>query len=294
MAPEITRAQQTKHPVLTHFLLTKFNLPISYSTRAGQHADDRWMADRWHLFETHCLPSVLAQSNPDFTWVIFCWDQTSDTYRRKLDAVAQANEHVVIAYLATSTQGEHLADVARDRGLVFGPHLLTSRIDNDDAMATDYVNRVQVAARKELARSAPRIPHVWNLPIGYQLSNGRRYVHFEPQGPFVSLLENSTTADNASTVLSLSHRDIKNTFARTQLWSRPAWLQVVHEDNLANHLQGVRSLLRKAPQQFPALGSQPVDEPVLVVLKDSATSASRVVHRYTRIVVRRARSKLPV
>jgi hypothetical protein len=225
---------------ISHFLLTKFNLPIPYARRTGQHGEEAWLTSRWSLFERYCLPSVLNQSDADFAWLLYCWDQTPEPFRTRLERLADRHDHVHVHFLASSTRGEHLVEWARTNSLPLHPHILTTRLDNDDALSADHMARVRRAAGAFIrSRGSLREPHVWSSPVGYQTAGGKYYLRLDPRGPFVSLLEN-TEHGEPRTVLSLSHRDITNSYSSSYLISRPMWLQVVHGDNLVNSINGIR------------------------------------------------------
>jgi hypothetical protein len=60
--------------------------------------------------------------------------------------------------------------------------LITTRLDNDDTVASDFVARIQHAARGE-----DRL--YINFPFGYQWENGRIYYYMHFANPFLSLVE---------------------------------------------------------------------------------------------------------
>jgi hypothetical protein len=277
---------------ISHFLLTKFNLPISYARRSGQHGEEAWLTSRWSLFERYCLPSVLNQSGTDFVWVLYCWDQTPEPFRSRLERLAARHENVHVHFLATSTHGEHLTEWAHATGLSLRPHLLTTRVDNDDALAADYMARVRKAARKLVgSRGTLHEPHVWSAPLGFQTAAGKYYLRLDPQGPFVSLLE-STAREEPRTVLSLSHRDIASSYPSSYIAAKPMWLQVVHDDNLVNSVDGVR--VPFAPERSFGLSRPDVRAPesILEIGRDVARSLIDYSASLGRSVVRRTMSRV--
>lgn len=286
------RAHDTRaEDVVQHFLLTKFNLPISYAQRTGQHAEATWLSDRWSLFERYCLPSVLNQLETRFTWILYCWDETPEPYRSNLEGLAARSERISTVFLPTATRGEHLADWAATHDVALGPHLLTTRLDNDDAISSDYIQRVRDAGMAYLARtSRPRQPHLLSFPVGYQLRAGRYYLRVDPKGPFVSLLESATDA-TPNTILSLSHRDAPSTYGTTRISVRPSWLQVLHDDNLVNRLEGIR--LPVNPGARFGIGPQDAatDEGVSAVALEVARTSFRTGSHVLRSAMRRAASR---
>jgi hypothetical protein len=277
---------------ISHFLLTKFNLPISYARRTGQHGEEAWLTSRWSLFERYCLPSVLNQSGTDFVWVLYCWDQTPEPFRSRLERLADRHDHVHVHFLTTTTRGEHLCEWARAKGLPLRPLLLTTRLDNDDALSADYMARIRKAARGFVrSRDSLLEPHVWSAPLGYQTSAGKYYLRLDPQGPFVSLLENVAEGE-PRTVLSLSHRDITSSYSSSYVAGKPMWLQVVHDDNLVNSVDGIR--VPYSPERRFGLSPPEVraHESILDVGRDVARSLIDYTTSLARSVVRRTTSRV--
>jgi Putative rhamnosyl transferase len=281
---------------LNHLLLTRFNLPINYARRPGQHGDRAWLEHRWALFQEYCIPSVLGQTNHDFIWIIFCWDGTPEWYRARLDGLTKSDVRVEVAYLSTSTSGEHLPRLATQRGFDLGPYLLTTRLDNDDAIATSYMETVRYAAQRERRRGS-ELPRVLNTPVGYQLSRGKPYLRVDTKGPFVSMLERAETGRDLSTILAVSHRELAHVFSSRQVWTLPSWLQVLHGENLANELLGLRVPAARALWRFPVPRPEPGEETkgerVLDVIRTGAGNGargSRVAVRNLRRAARRVQT----
>jgi hypothetical protein len=231
-----------------HYLLTKFNVAIDYARHKGQHVDRRWLSHRWSLFEQFCLPSVLGQTTSEFTWLIYCSNETPEPYRSHLNELAARHSRIEVAYLEGATSGEHFESWASVTGHPVAPFVLTSRLDNDDALSSGYMACVRKSALRYLTSSSDfsRGPHLWNFPVGYQYSKGKTYGRLDPRGPFLSLLEDSRSDNGIATVLSLSHREASLSIQTTQVWTRPAWLQVIHGENLANRIAGIRLLVNPA------------------------------------------------
>lgn len=229
-------------PAMGHYLLTRFNVPITYSSRPGLHGDVDWLHGRWELFQRYCLPSVQAQSTQDFTWLIFSWCGTPPEIKRLLDDVQSACRLIQVVYTATTPSQADIYRLLAPEHQAAGSYLLTSRLDNDDALAVWYLERIRHAAEKAVWHQRVRHgrPLAWNTPVGYQIHGGRPYLRIDPHSPFVSMLEKVTAGDPPRTIFSINHREVSTSVNTRQLSVRPAWLQVLHGDNIANQLLGVR------------------------------------------------------
>ena len=79
-----------------HVLLTVFSPgPRSRSIfPKGARLDEDWLHDRWQLFTAYAVPSVAAQSESDFTWLVICPPESPAWFRALTGtADAQARAH---------------------------------------------------------------------------------------------------------------------------------------------------------------------------------------------------------
>ena len=213
-------------PVFRHVLLTRFNARRPESTA---RPDAAWLRDRWRLFETYCLPSIARQTCKDFSWLVFFDAATDSSWRDRIEATASSAGFRPV-FLDEPFTGRAAATAISAAGLDDSPFLITSRVDNDDALAPHFIGTVQHAFR-------PRDLEFVNLPLGYQLSERRVYLRPYLASSFASLVER-VTDDPLRTVHFTEHHLIGR-HALRQVWSPPAWLQVVHGDNLANEVRGI-------------------------------------------------------
>jgi Putative rhamnosyl transferase len=105
------------------------------------------MAVRFHLFENLTLPSIVHQTDPDFTFVLISSPQMPEVYRNRLEALVEGHANIRIHW----TDKTHITKASRpimeeasnggtDRALHF-------RVDDDDALAVDFVRRLKEAAQ---------------------------------------------------------------------------------------------------------------------------------------------------
>jgi hypothetical protein len=111
-------------------------------------------------------------------------------------------------------------------------HVITSRLDNDDGLATDYVRRVHEAFRPVSCKE------YLNLTEGFLLSAGKVYRHRDPHNAFVSLVE--PVDGEIEGVWTYPHPEIGRHAPVRQIGGGPGWLQVVHGANVSNKVRGWR------------------------------------------------------
>lgn len=228
--------------MLRHVLLTRFNLATpGRESRARTRPE--WLAGRFDLFERYCLASVAAQSDREVDWIILFDDQTEDWARRRIEECRK-----VFPFRAVFTpmfQGRKWAAFTRH---MIGPPqegrtIVTSNLDSDDGLATDYVARVKrLAARTTLPR-----PFAINFEIGLILSDGAGYWNRHTHNAFTNLVEDDTPSLRASN--SVDHMALFDIVPVVQERGPPAWLQVVHGGNVSNKVRG-RLLSQIDPSRF--------------------------------------------
>ncbi len=214
--------------MLAHFILTRFNVPTK-GREAEFRARKGWLARRFDLFETFCLPSIAGQTICDFRWIIYFDSETPSEYRTRI----QAAQHI-IPFIALFREEVPLDGVIADVRALLPEgctRILTTRLDNDDALASDFA--------ETLRRAADAAPDgtALNLPYGYAWRNGWVYAAEDQSGPFASVVE---SASAYQTIWARPHALLGELFVLRQIQAPPSWLQVVHGDNVTNRVKGRR------------------------------------------------------
>ena len=253
-----------------HVIQTRFNLATPGRERVLR-GKDGWLERRFDLFEQHCLPAIASQTAREFTWVIYFDDQTPENFRERIERC-----RAVFPFIPYFT-GPFGAEGWRQSIHALFPkrpaRLVTTRVDNDDGLAIDYVARVQAA----VAAMAPTGPMAFNFTNGFILQGGRVYAHSHPCNAFFTWFEPDD--ETTRTALSIRHMDLAEAGPVMQIGDAGAWLQVVHEINVSNKVRGRRVLADEALDRFPAsvLGPlQPVS-PVAVHLENLLVGPLRVL-----------------
>lgn len=206
----------------THLVLTRFNVRWII----GPH-DTAWLAHRFELFDRYCHPSVRGQTSHDFRWLVFFDEDTPEPFRSRIDEYARWPVFTPVFIGRPSTE---VYDAAIAAHLDGADHLVTTRLDNDDAIGRDFVARVQAAARQGTREFL-------NLPVGYVWHRGRVYRHEHPSNAFISLSE---PAAGFRSVWATRHEEAGRVAPVHQVAGGPAWLQVIHERNVSNRVRGRR------------------------------------------------------
>lgn len=210
-----------------HVLLTRFNLP-SPGVQSLIRAKEGWLRERVDLFETYCLPSVLAQTCSDFTWIIYL-DPESPRWLR--DRMAKHSETGAFSpvYRESVSEEELIDDIRKIAGPV-KRYVMTTNLDNDDAISSDFISRLREVA----PRSAAVAIYVKD---GLIRSGEALYLHRYPRNAFNSVC---TDWSEAKTCWSEWHTDFGAVMPVIELGGPPGWMQVVHGSNVSNRVRGSR------------------------------------------------------
>lgn len=275
-------------PGFAHVILTRFNLatPGRESTLRNQPG---WLDSRFALFEHYCLPTLAAQTCRDVRWIVYFDEDTPAPFRARIEACRKvADFH---PYFTPLFPGERWGQSAREVLAAEGrtaPWLLSTRLDNDDGLAVDFVARVQAAARAALADPAGPRRTALNLTNGVVFDGRRAYALAHPSNAFSSLLE---PWEAARTVWEVSHMDLAAAAPVVQVGGPPAWLQVVHGGNVSNKIRGRRIATAGLAGRFPpaidlgppaSAAAVAAENLLLAPVRDARDRAAGLVRRLVR------------
>lgn len=225
-----------------HFIITRFNLR-STDPSSARMIDENYLAQRLDLFERFCLPTVRNQTRQDFKWLVLFADDTPASAKARIARYAEWPNFVPV-YL-----GAGLDHVGR---LVVEPYLdgsaqtlITTRIDNDDGLCRDYIEKV-----RRYESTAERV--VVQFPVGYVWHRDRIYLDRQEHNAFTTLIE-PLPAGNGSeffTIYKGSHSGIQRLGRVIDADDGPGWLQVIHDTNLENYVRGRRQRIDALPRLF--------------------------------------------
>jgi hypothetical protein len=223
----------------THLVLTRFNTAIGYApSRMGLQTD--WLMSRLELFERYCLPSVAGQQGADFQWLVFLDAETPAWFRKKLDVFMPVFTPMYIEGVATD---EVIAETIAASGLVTSPYLLTTRLDNDDAIARRHLVLVEQAFRRQEREFLV-------FPLGMQSFRGHLYNVYWPSNPFLSLVERVQSGSRFTTVMCVRHDRVRYAGPVKQIFRSAQWLQILHDANIGNSLRGWPRLRSRSDVDF--------------------------------------------
>jgi hypothetical protein len=234
-------------------VITRFNLP-SPGAESLIRAKEGWLRGRVELFERYCLPSVVAQSDRDFAWIVYVDPASPPWFLDWVDRTAPG------AFTPLRREAVEPADLAADVALVLGgqtgrpltDRVLTVNLDNDDAVAVDFVARLRAAGEQRTGRTA------LYLENGLILQGTHLFARRDRSNAFCAVVEPWQDGSGGGPVTCWAdwHNRLELQMPALRIGGAPGWLQVVHGSNVSNRVRG----RRVSPRPYAGLFAVVVDD----------------------------------
>ena len=172
--------------------------------------DDTRIEERFQLFEAVALPSLRAQTDPDFELIIVVGDQMPERHLARLTALIADMPQARIHAEPPRPQREVMKQILNAARRDFSQPCLQFRFDDDDAVAVDFVERLRKAAAdcEGLTKQHKSVAFDWNK--GYIAEYGPKGVAAtEIFRPFdVAALGMWVKGDCHLTIMNFAHNKI--------------------------------------------------------------------------------------
>jgi hypothetical protein len=220
----------------------------------------------------YCFPSVTSQVGAHFHWLVFCNAESPVWFKDHMASLSQFLTPIYIEGLATR---EVIVRKVQETGYVVTPYLISTRLDNDDALSRNHLGLVQRAFKQQERAFVI-------FPLGVQLFRGNLYGLCWFDNPFFSLIEKVGRSGEFATALSIRHGDIYEGNHVLKLWRTPQWLEVIHSNNVSNSLRGWPKLFSRTHPNFPSLGTVGVSNDTFI--ERAVFSSQRIFRRLRRLL----------
>lgn len=217
---------------MKHFMVTRFNLTVSEwkTTKNGELVlTEKWLKNRFMLFENYCLPSVKNQTNQNFIWCVFFDINTPDIYRDKIKIISDDYKNFKPLFIdgnkmLNSSFIHYIIDHINEDDR----YVITTRLDNDDLIQKNFIKTIQTLYK-------PIDKMVIDLRKGYSITLGKPYCEISKYtshfNPFISVVE---SVKKIETVISRMHMDWKSSNDIIEYNNNKLWIELVHEENKIN------------------------------------------------------------
>ncbi len=223
--------------VFKHYLITRFNLKNKvwhYDKNNQSILDDAWLRSRILLFETYCFPSIEAQSNKDFEWLVYFDKSSPDFLLEKIadwcNRCANFSPQYSVDY--ETFKSIDLPDYITHHTEEKCDFIITTRLDNDDALRNTAIEKIQKAF-------IPQSNVIIDCVNGYCYDR-ESYIYTKYtmiSNPFISYIE-STHATMYSVYREEHPKWIGKAMFITIKEPR-MWFQVIHNENMINTQHGI-------------------------------------------------------
>lgn len=114
-----------------------------WQDRARSLYDDSRLAARFAAFEQVCLPSILAQDDPRFVFVIITSPDLPNPWMQRLRDLCAQSLNLHLEVVADRDLGRGIGSLLAEMTAMAGRNLIQFRLDDDDALALGTVARLR-------------------------------------------------------------------------------------------------------------------------------------------------------
>jgi hypothetical protein len=220
--------------MFNHLLVTRFNLrnPEWDVTKNNEKLlTNDWMEERMWFFENFCFPTILAQTNQNFEWLLYFDITTPEKFKTRISELIQNQLNFKVFYIDGMPKfydelKKYISAIPNKK-----PYLITSRIDNDDSVHKDFINEIQLQFKQQDYLVLDIIKG-YSLQIRPTVMLGKKEHIFNP---FMSLIEKN---DDPKTIWYYHHNMWKKETRIKQVNHKRLWIAVIHEKNKVNNFNG--------------------------------------------------------
>lgn len=218
--------------VTTHVVLTRFAVR---QQRDGAIPNADWITRRCALFEQYCLPSMRSQTIRDFTWILLFDPEIDGSAHSRFKMYEQELPGLRFWPAGHFNDVTAIQDAIANAMRPDSARLITTRLDNDDMVSHDHIERIRRAAA--VVPRQERVALIFTS--GFELAGDRLYWRPFPRSPFASLVE-PAECGAPTTIMAIDHESVDCLGRVIELGSPAAWTQVIHGDNILNRVRGIR------------------------------------------------------
>lgn len=236
--------------MMEHFIITRFNLKKTDWKTDSSSAfvlDENWLKERIELFLDFCLPSVVNQTSDSFKWLIF-FEKDSREQLGRLPKQLKAWDFIEPIFVKGYEEFQNrLPSLILDRIGQTSQEIITTRLDNDDALHKDFVKNIKEILSLEAPDSVLHFPYGFCLQLG---KKNKLALQYYPLNQFLSLKEKVGQGKPPITVYANEHNRWAENFRVLSGGNDPRWLQIIHERNMKNRFEG-KLVFKKHIKNFP-------------------------------------------
>ena len=137
-----------------HFVLTRFNLNLWKADKKGSVTQtEEWLEMRCRLFEKYTLPSICAQTEKSFLWIVLFSTETPESFKERIKGWVKVCPQMKpiwvkpeISWRFTYVYREVIRKILVNKDTGNEYRVTTTYLDSDDALHREYMARVKEAS----------------------------------------------------------------------------------------------------------------------------------------------------
>jgi len=223
-----------------HFIITRFNLR-NVSKGDGKDKSGNsvltgdWLAHRLEIFNKYCLPSLVNQTNKNFTWLLY-FDITTSPEVREINKQLENQYPDLIKIIYTDGQEGLIKGYRQDILALCPPEtkfVISTRFDNDDIVHKDFINKIQDSFSYQ---DFETVNFLKILMINPDLKN-KIHIDYSFSNHFISLIE-KITPEGIKGCFYYADRGW-GAVASIQITDHPYCMEIISDKNLVNDFRGI-------------------------------------------------------
>ena len=278
---------------MNHFILTRFNLHLWWNADKNNQPiqTENWLSERFRLFNKYTWPSLRAQTCQDFRWICLFDKDTPDKYKRIIEDYQHQWSNFIPVYCgekATKYFQSYFAHLVKKYCNEEDKQIITTYLDNDDALAVDFVQEIQDRTANLKFNTVISYKYgiqyyeEFNLAVRIPYKNNHFLTYYE------------RNRENIKTIWGFWHFSIfKYPNIGIELIDnkqKPMWIETIHEGNIDNDVKmTIHHHLLTEKNTLSAFG-------LPIQLDNTITSWNHFffsfIPRFLTQIIRRGRNKL--
>ncbi len=215
-----------------HVIITRFNLKKKGWETSKNNIPvltTAWLERRFELFENFCFPSIKAQTNQNFKWLVYFDIDTPQKFKDRILGLSIGYPNFIPKYVAN--MNEFVPAIQEELKNLPSEYIISSRIDNDDCLSKYYVEEIQKRFKKS-THLAFDFPDGYTLQISPDYRIGKKR---QLWNPFISFIEENK---NPQSVWQKDHAAWKIDPLVERINKKRTWMSIIHQENKINEFTG--------------------------------------------------------
>lgn len=228
------------------FVLIRFAMVAPFSKAfLDRSVAKTWLEKRIPIFRDVCLPGLEIQTRKPDCVLAGLVEGLEDEAETILGLAGDALDMRVVFQQSAPESIQPIMATFRQgmAGMVDSDvtHVITIRIDNDDALHKDYVRTVVDHFRRKFEKGLLGDDMFASTIFGSQTNGVEFSTYLYPNGPFQARIETlggNRTIAGIKGVYAINHTKVFDTENASMLVSQsPLWIQFIHGDNVSNSIK---------------------------------------------------------